>query len=141
MLHTYLPGVLSKWLVERKTNSIGEKKMDESEFQQRQGEIYNALASAVIGSLPEEWDVAQLRLGTAEVKDESISLSHELVNPKLDRGLVTAMPNDDVYEQTDRLQSLFREYGQLWSKATLEVSWDYDQEQWRFAMNYEYDSA
>jgi hypothetical protein len=115
--------------------------MDQSEFQRRQGEIYSDLASAVIYSLPQDWDSAQLRLGPPEDEGGYESLSHELVNPTLRSGLVTAMPNDEVYDHTGRLVSLFREHGRLWSKATFEIEWDQDQKQWRFAMDYEYNNA
>lgn len=114
--------------------------MDQAEFQKKQGEIYPSLAGAVLNSIPEDWDAADLILGPATVKDGTESMTHELRNPKISTGLTTAMPNDDVYAQTRRLSLLFREYGSAWAKAVFRVSWDNTAEGWKFVMEYEYDN-
>lgn len=113
--------------------------MKPTEFQQKQTEIYTDLASAVIDSIPDDWDTAMLILGAPTMEQGIESMSHELANPKLTEGLVTVMPNDSVYFHTRRLEMLFREFGAEWKKAMFQVAWDDADEQWRMVMEYEYD--
>lgn len=113
--------------------------MEQAEFQQKQSEIYTDLASAVIDSIPDDWDTAVLTLGSPAVEGGMESMSHELANPKLTEGMVTVMPDDSIYSHTRRLEMLFCEFGARWKQATFQVTWDYADDQWRMLMEYEYD--
>jgi hypothetical protein len=113
--------------------------MEQAEFQPRQSEIYSDLACAMIDSIPDDWDTAVLTLGSPAVQDGMESMSHELTNPKLTKGLVAVMPDDSIYTYTRRLEMLFREFGATWKQAKFQVTWDYADDQWRMLMEYEYD--
>lgn len=112
--------------------------MEQAEFWQKQAEIQAGLAGAVIESIPEDWYTAELTLGPMTSDDDSQSMSHELNNPQLTAGVVSAVPKDQVYIHTRELELLFREFGTVWAKATFRVSWEEADEQWRFVMEYEY---
>lgn len=113
--------------------------VDKEEFQQKQREIYTDLACAVIDSIPDDWDTAELTLGAPVLEDEMTSMSHDLTNPKLTSGLVSVIPDESIYSHTRRLEMLFREFGARWKKAIFRVTWDDAQDQWRMVMEYEYD--
>lgn len=122
------------------SNALGMKpNMAQAEFQQKQSEIYSDLACAVIDSIPEDWDTAVLTIGSLTVEGGMESMSHELTNPKLTKGMATVIPDDSVYPHTRRLEMLFREFGARWKQATFQVTWDYAKDQWRILMEYNYD--
>ena len=112
--------------------------MDQAEFQQKQSQIYAQLAGAVLDSIPEDWDEAELILGPSTAVDGAETMMHELSNPLLTTGLRSVVPDDAVYAWTRQLELLFREFGSAWSKATFRVTWDEPADQWRFVMEYEY---
>jgi len=114
--------------------------MDQAEFQQRQKDIHSDLAEGILGSIPEDWREAELTLGPGTSREDVESMSHELSNPLVTTGLVGAMPDDRVYAHTRRLELLFREFGAAWSKATFRLIWDDSSGEWRYTMDYEYET-
>lgn len=113
--------------------------MEQAEFWQKQAEIQANLAAAVIESIPEDWDEAELTLGPMIEVDGMESMRHELSNPQSTSGVISVIANDEVFLHTNELELLFREFGAAWAKATLRVTWEEADEQWRFVMNFEYD--
>lgn len=113
--------------------------VNQAEFQQKQGEIYSDLATALLDSIPDDWDTAVLTLGSPIVEHGKESMSHEISNPKLADGLATVMPDDSIYTHTRKLEMLFRDFGVKWKKAMFQLAWDDISENWRMVMEYEYD--
>lgn len=103
----------------------------QEEFQGRQQEIYPKLALELINLIPQEWYSAVLELNKSKE-----GMGHSIYS---DEGYTNVIvPSMELYEQTRKLELLFKEYGPVWENADFKVSWDDANEDWKYSVEYMY---
>lgn len=99
-------------------------------FQQQQGEVYPLIGRELISLTPEHWGSAVL-----ELKATENGVSHSIFSEDGHRDIVT--PSMELFEQTRKLELLFRQYSRMWEEARFRI-WLDEEENWRFSVNYKY---
>lgn len=99
-------------------------------FLNAQSAIYPAIGQELIALTPESWKSAVLKL-----EANSSGIAHSIYSDSGQREIVT--PSMELFEQTYKLESLFREHGQMWSIAYFTIAQD-AKGQWSFNVKYEY---
>lgn len=99
-------------------------------FQQQQGEIYPLIGRELISLTPEHWESAILELKAAED-----GVLHSIFSEDGHRDIVTA--SMELFEQTYKLELLFRRYNCMWEEARFRI-WLDEEKNWRFGVEYKY---
>jgi hypothetical protein len=99
-------------------------------FQEQQSKIYPLIGRELIALTPEHWESAVLELITVED-----GVRHSIFSDAGQRDIVIA--SMELFEQTRKLELLFREYNCMWEEARFRI-WLDEEKNWKFSVNYKY---
>jgi hypothetical protein len=99
-----------------------------------QERLYPAIAHALLGSIPKDWEQILLRIEATG--DPSGPVSLEISGPS---GVSNQrVPDDSLYEPTIALHDLFARDARPFARCDFSLTWDRDRESWRFKAEYAY---
>jgi hypothetical protein len=99
-------------------------------FQEQQNKIYPLIGRELISLTPEHWESAELELKAGEN-----GVRHTIFSAAGHRDIVTA--SFELFEQTRKLELLFRQYNCMWEEARFRI-WLDEEKNWKFSVDYKY---